>query len=402
MEFGPILRTMKRNKTRFGLIVVEVALTLAIVANCVGLILHARDEMAKESGFDDGSLLWVRSTPFTREFREEKYFDNAIYADLDLLRGLPGVRAATNTQLRPWQGGGSSTTLKPLGSESEPLRTQSYGGDEQTLETLGVTLIAGRNLTRQEVEADPNAATVPVLVSKAYADLIFPAGDALGKSLQGGRADRSYPIVGIFDRFYNPYAWDIGNYATFFAGPAGSYASGARYLVRCQPGQRDAVAKVIEEKMLALNNGRNVQIMTIEEVRDEFHAGQTALIASLNAVIGLLVFVTAVGIIGLTAFSVTERTRQIGTRRALGARRADILRYFLLENWMVTSLGVSLGLIAAYGLNFMLMSFVEGAKMDWKLLAIAVALLWVTGLAAALGPALRATRIAPAIATKTV
>ena len=82
---------------------------------------------------------------------------------------------------------------------------------------------------------------------------------------------------------------------------------------------------------------------TLLEVKEGFQAGQKLLLGVLTGVIVLLVFVTSLGIIGLTSFSVAERTRQIGTRRALGAQRADILRYFLLENWLVTTLGLASG-----------------------------------------------------------
>jgi len=401
MEFGPILRAMRRNPFRFGLIVLEVGFTLAIVVNCVGMILDARKELGRPSGFDDHNLLVVDSLPFAKEFQDDNYLDQTILEDLGLLRGLPGVRAATNTRLRPWQGGGSSGMFKPMGTERELLRTQTYGGDEGTLDTLGVSVIAGRNFTREDVVTDPNATVFPVLISKAYADLMFPDGDAVGKTLEGVRPGSVLPVVGVFDPFYNPYAWEIGTYATFFAGTSGS-PQGVRYLVRAQPGRMDEVSKAIEERMLALNNGRNVTVESIEEVKSDFQSGMAIMVLSLNVVIVLLVFVTALGIVGLTSFSVTERTRQIGTRRALGARRADILRYFLLENLMVTSMGVALGLLGAYGLNIALVSFMDGERLAWWLPMIGMALLWATGLAAALGPALRAMKIPPAIATRNV
>jgi len=401
MEFGPILRTMRRNPFRFGLIVVEVALTLAIVVNCVGMIVKAREELGRPSGFDDQNLLRVQSTPFSKDFRDTNYLEQSIQADLTLLRGLPGVVAATNTPLLPWQGGGSSGLLKPINTEKELLRTQTYGGDEQTIDTLGVSIISGRNFTHADVVIDPNATTLPIMVSKAYADLHYPGGDAVGKTLQGA-SGRSYPIVGVFDPFYNPYAWDIGHYATFFASTTGSYAFGVSYLVRVAPGQLAAVSKAVEERMIALNNGRNVDVRTVAEVKQGFQSAASVMKYSLNAVIVCLLFVTALGIVGLTSFSVTERTRQIGTRRALGARRADILRYFLLENWILTSTGIALGLIGAYGLNMALVSLTDGTPLNWKLLVAGMGLLWCTGLASALGPALRATRIPPAIATRNV
>ncbi|MGH9869828.1 MAG: ABC transporter permease [Candidatus Polarisedimenticolia bacterium] len=402
MEFGPILRAMRRNPFRFGLIVLEVAFTLAIVVNCVGMILDASKELGRPSGFDDHHLLVVDSLPFAKEFLDDNYLEQSIDQDLVLLRGLPGVRAATNTRLRPWQGGGSSGSLKPMGTDREMLRTQTYGADEGTLDTLGVAIVSGRNFTHEDVVRDPNASVYPILISKAYADLMFPGQEAVGKTLSAGLPDRSYPVVGVFDPFYNPYAWEIGTYATFFAATSGSAQGGVRFLVRTTPEGMTEVSKAIEERMLALNNGRNVTVQSIDEVKEGFQNGQSILVLSLNALIVLLVFVTALGIVGLTSFSVTERTRQIGTRRALGARRADILRYFLLENLMVTTMGVALGLLGAYGLNIALVSLMDGEPLSWWLPGVGMALLWVTGLAAALGPALRAMKVPPAIATRNV
>ena len=104
MPFGPIFRAMTRNRARFVLIVAEVALTLAIVANCVSLIRASQAELARESGFDDANLLFVRSRPFAEAFREDKYLQDAVEADARTLRAIPGVRAATNTYFLPWQG----------------------------------------------------------------------------------------------------------------------------------------------------------------------------------------------------------------------------------------------------------------------------------------------------------
>jgi putative ABC transport system permease protein len=122
----------------------------------------------------------------------------------------------------------------------------------------------------------------------------------------------------------------------------------------------------------------------------------------LTAVIFLLVTVTSIGIIGLTSFSVTERTRQIGTRRALGATRVDIVRHFLVENWMITGFGLALGLGLTIGLNVALTNAADAPKMDWYLLLGGTVLLWGTGIVAALLPAIRASKVAPEIATRTV
>src|SRR5688500_2339750 len=132
MDLGPILRAMRRNKGRFGLIVLEIALTLAVVVNCVAVILDARREMARPSGFDDDNIVVLDSRPFGAAFREEGYLDASVQRDLQILRGTTGVRAATNTFFLPWQGGGSSTELRPVGPNGEMLRSQIYPADQQT------------------------------------------------------------------------------------------------------------------------------------------------------------------------------------------------------------------------------------------------------------------------------
>lgn len=403
MPFGPIFRAMTRNRARFFLIVAEVALTLAIVANCVSLIRASKAELAKESGFDDANLLYVRSRPFAEAFREDKYLQDAVEADARALRAMPGVRAATNTYFLPWQGGGSSTEVRRGDGR---YRTQIYSGDLKFFDTLGVRLLEGRNFTQEEYEtysADdlPPGTVTPVVISQKLADLVYPEGGALGKVLDESDGKPAYRVVGIFGPFYNPYGWPIGDYAVIYPSRTGSF-NGTSFLVRSQMGQAERLIPEIEKTLLAANNGRNVEVQAIPDIRQQYDSRDRAVVFALNAVMLLLVFVTALGIVGITSFSVAERQRQIGTRRALGASQGDILRHFLLENWMITSIGAVLGLVLAYALNFGLVNLVEAAKLDAWILAAGVGLLWATGLAAALGPALKAARIAPAIATRNV
>ena len=217
-----------------------------------------------------------------------------------------------------------------------------------------------------------------------------------------GLASPLASVVGVIDPFYNPYGWPIHEYAVFYMGYSESYEYGASYLVRTEAGRTAAVAKALEDRLLAVNAGRNLAVKTIEEVKAQYFGTQQAVMTLMTAVVFLLVFVTSIGIVGLTSFSVTERTRHIGTRRALGARRTDIVRHFLLENWLVTSMGLGFGVIAAYGINVALVTVASGAKLDLGLLAGGVILLWSVGLLATLAPALRAARISPAIATRNV
>jgi putative ABC transport system permease protein len=240
-----------------------------------------------------------------------------------------------------------------------------------------------------------------VIVSKAFADLVFKDGNALGKRLEDSDGDM-YVVVGIIDKFYNPYGWPIHEYVMFFPGLSRSYEGGTAYLVRTEAGRRTQVEAQIEKALVASNPGRVVKVRPLAQVKDLYNTRSSMVVALLSAVVGLLLFVTALGIVGLTSFSVSERTRQIGTRRALGARKTDILRYFLLENWIVTSLGLAIGIFLAIGLNMALVSRVNGTRMPAELVAAGVLLLWLAGFLATLFPALRGVRVPPAIATRNV
>jgi putative ABC transport system permease protein len=122
----------------------------------------------------------------------------------------------------------------------------------------------------------------------------------------------------------------------------------------------------------------------------------------LGGVIVALLLVTALGIVGLASFWVAQRRKQIGVRRALGATRGDILRYFQTENFLIVTFGIVLGAILAYGINLLLMSHYELPRLPFFYLPIGAIALWGLGQLAVLGPALRAAAVPPVVATRTV
>src|SRR6185295_16577069 len=185
MEFGPIFRALTRHRARSILIVAEVALTLAIVANCISLIGNAKAAMARESGFDDDNLLSIRSRPFAPAFQQQEYVNGVIDDDVRRLRSISGVRDASNTFFLPWQGGGSSGEVKIAGGADTRFRTQMYRADPHLFDTLGIHVVRGRNFTPQENEsATFQDITSNVIVTQALSDLLFPGGSALGKQLR--------------------------------------------------------------------------------------------------------------------------------------------------------------------------------------------------------------------------
>jgi len=403
MEFGPIFRSLLRNRARVILIVAEVALTLAIVANCLSLILDTRAQLAKPSGFDDEHIVAIQSNPFDDHLRDPQVLRQLVEQDRRTLRAVPGVRAASHTSLHPWQTFGQITAIRVPGTRGEPVRTQRAEADPGLFETLGVPIAQGRGFTEAEYEhgaSAPLSEVQPVVVSRKLAEKMYPGVSPLGKPLADADESQRFQIVGIVDRFYNPFG-ETSEEAMFLPSRSASFDGGSYYLVRTE-GNPAPLVPQLEKALLGVEKGRFLRSRTMVENRDEFHGRDRMLVASLNGVMALLVLVTALGIVGLTSFSVAERQRQIGTRRALGADRLAIVRHFLLENWMVTSFGVLLGALLAYGFNFGLVTWVAGARLSPGVVAVGALALWWIGLGAALGPALRGSRVAPAIATRNV
>lgn len=126
------------------------------------------------------------------------------------------------------------------------------------------------------------------------------------------------------------------------------------------------------------------------------------MITILTFTIVLLIAITSLGIVGLASFSVNRRTRQIGTRRALGASKLVILRYFMTENFIISLGGVLLGAALTVGLNILMIETFSLTRITWYLVPVAMLLLLAVGQIAVFGPARRASSVPPAVATRTV
>ncbi len=400
MPIGPILRAMKHNRTRFVLIILEIAITLAIVTNAVNMILVEREAMQRKSGFDDDNMLFVAANPFAPEFMEQTYVENVVKADLRAVQGISGVKALSATYILPWDGGGSSGTWRTEGYP-EKFQAQLYPATRGIFDTLGVQVIQGRGFVEDDTPTDPNTSTKVTVISRSLAKKLWGDANPIGRVITNNDGGTPRTVIGVIGDFYNPYAWNIGEYVLFTPGRAYG-PGGMSYLIRVEPGALKSVVSQLEPRLVQVNPGRTFRTMTINEVKDRYFSGQRLIITSMTAVIVVLVFVTALGILGITSLSVAERTKQIGTRRALGATRGDILKHFLTENWLLTTIGLILGVIATYALNFALVSNVTDAKLPWYLVGVGMVILWVNGLVATIPPALRAARVAPAIATRSV
>ena len=413
-NFGPIVRAMRHNRTRVVLIVLEIAITLAIVTNCVNVILAERAGMLRTSGFDDENLVRVTALPFAEEFKDPKVIGKVIAADIRALEAIPGVRSAANTNIKLWEGGGSSTGVKPVGESKEPIGTQTYFGTQDLMTTLGGTMAEGRGFEAQDYAMPSQGERVHVVViSKSLADALFPDGHAVGRSIEQA-IDATHSIheplrvIGVMDRFYNPWGMrgpqsqeSIAERVMIEPVGVGGYG-GIDYLVRVEPGAMTSFLGEVEKRLLAINPGRVFDFKTMHDKKNEFLADSKIVVTTMTCIIVALVVVTALGLLGLTSLAVAERRKQIGTRRALGATRADIVFHFLVENWLMTTVGLVLGVAGAFGLNILLVSHVSDVKLPLGLVGAGMILLWINGLLSTVPAALKATLVPPWTATRSV
>jgi len=403
MEIRPILSSLKRNPVAALLIATQIALTLAILANVLFIVTDRIDKMAIESGVDESNVFMLSN----QNIGTARDPQHATEEDLAAIRAIPGVQAATPAFSIPLGRGGWQTAVLLKADENidGPERAAAvYFDDGQLLAALGTKIIEGRGFEPGEISPmkngdQPNPPVV--LINKGLAERLFPGESAIGKmiNITGNPGELAQRVIGVTDHVTTP--WPRSRNPDRVVIVPHAWIGGGGFIVRTQAGERDRVMKVIEETLYKVNPNRVVgNIRSFSEIRDEAFRDDLAMAVLLAAIGIALLAVTAFGIVGQASFWVTQRTRQIGTRRALGARRKDILRYFQTENALIALTGIVIGSALALGVNAWLVRHMGMDRLPWAWLPAGAALVLILGQLAVLGPALRASRIAPAIATR--
>ena len=404
MDIGPIWRAMQRNKAGFVLIALQIAVTLTIMVNAVGIIQERSRNMARDSGLDEANTFALASVLFVEYEREQRAV--LIDEDLDLIRNVPGVVDAVASNSFPLRDGRCSMELAHEPGNQTPSSVSSaiYFVDDHGIEAFDLTLIDGQNFTPQQITwADPDINTWPALgiITEALGKELWPeeTGSYVGKAFYINDND-PVNVVGVVDRLQAPWQSWTGVEKSMLV-PQKRASEFVRYVIRTEPGLRERLMPEIEALLAASNRDRIIRdIVTMDDVRKRAYVGDSAIIKIMGFIVLLLTVITGLGIVGLASFNVSRRTRQIGIRRALGATKPAIVRYFLVENTIVSTIGLAIGAILAIALN---MAMVEAFSLDplaWYVIPVGMVALWVVGQVAVIGPARRASNITPAIATR--
>nr|WP_239538002.1 FtsX-like permease family protein [Dyella mobilis] len=403
--------TLRRHKFTCCLLVLQIAFTCAIVCNTIFLIGQRLDRMHVVSGIAEQELVYVELA----DIGTRTDGDARIAADLAGLQSIPGVKAAALLNQLPFNLGSDNFDVRTDPAQRiAPLNAAQYMG-ENLVKTLGVRLEEGRDL-RPEEYIDLSAVNTllsqkqydklpaVVLITRAMADRLWPGQEALGKQIYVGQG-LPFTVVGVMANLIRPGMDRMGpgvQYSTVWPIRM-PMLSGTAYAIRCAAQDCDQVLKTALVKLKKLDPNRIVlEKDTMEQHRSDFFQNDRAMTGILVAVCIALLVVTSLGIVGLASFWVSQRNRSIGVRRALGATRGNILRYFQTENFLLTTMGIALGMVLAYGINLFLIVHYELPRMPVTYFPVGALILWAIGQAAVLGPALRAAAVPPVVATRTV
>ena len=405
MDVLPILSTLRRHKTAASLIVLQIALTCAIVCNALFLIVQRLERIGEPNGLAGSELAVLMLSSLS----EGRAADVTTRADLLALRALPGVRAVSISNQLPYGDSFRVTGLRLRPEdEAEGTSVADYNVGENWLQATGVRLVAGRDFLADEYQ-DRSAfeqleqQSLPaVIINQALADKLFPGQSALGQAVYAFGAEPSR-VVGVVERLTSPRPGGddaINKYSVVM--PLRPDFNRGAYLIRtADPAQRGPVLKAAVQALEQIDPKRLVRKkVTLEDLRETYYRQDRSMAWLLAGVCLALLVVTAFGIVGLASFWVQQRTRMIGTRRALGASRAQILRYFQTENFLLTGIGIVLGMIGAYGTSLLLMNNYELPGLPFSYLPVGAVTLWMLGQLAVLAPARRAAALAPVAALR--
>ncbi len=388
-----------------SLVVVQVSISVLLLIGAGLLIRTLRNLQQVETGFNTSNLLLFNVDPKLIGYKDDKLA--ALYQQMfDRLESVPGVQSVTFSRHALLSRGATSKSLYLPGTQtspgSPPIEANVHNVRENFLQTMEIPLLLGRSLTPQDDARAPQVA----VVNQTFAQRFFPNENPIGKRF-GFDSEKpgEIEIVGLArDAKYTSQRDDTQPTTYISWRQSLSYMGFATFEVRTasEPGSyigavRQAVRDV--DSNLPLND-----IKTQIEQADETLAMER-LFAKLLSLFGLLAQqLAAIGLYGVMAYSVAQRTHEIGICMALGATRANVLQMIMKQGMVLTLIGVMLGLGGAYVLTRYLesltsMLFGVEPRDPWTFSVIAV-LLTAVALLACYIPARRATKVDPLVALR--
>ena len=401
----------QRQRVRSGLVVAQVALALLLLAGA-GLTLKSfRNAQNTPLGFNPENILVADVLlPKARYDTDEKvaHFNDQL---VERIRALPGVEAAALGLNIPfddneWDSSFHLTGTPPYPPGERPAAEINVVTPDY-FRLMGMPLLHGRAFTADDRAGRPRS----VIIDETLAQKYFPGKDPIGQQIDDNRSDEKNPppltIVGVVPRTRNEapgednveqYHWPQMTFAVDQVPNRGNML-----LVRVKSGNPLALVPAIKRELQALDPDQAfAHISTMESNIANSLGSRRMMMSLLAAFAGIALLLASVGLYGVMALTVTQRTRELGIRLALGAQRADVFRLVLSQGMLLVLAGLIIGLLGVVGASRGLQSVLYGVGgFDGPALSFALFALAVVALIACWLPALRATRVDPITAIRT-
>jgi putative ABC transport system permease protein len=386
--------------TRRVLVVVEVALALVLLVSA-GLLLRSLQHLfAVPSGFDPANVLTMHVQTSGHRFEDASVTHRFFTDALEAVRAVPGVRAAAFTNQLPLTDDYDVYGVRF--ESSTPGRADELGGafryavSPGYFEALGLSLRRGRFLNDRDVAGAPLAA----VINESLASRRFPGRDAIGERLQiGADSGPWYTVVGIVGDVKQTSLALKQPDAVYMTPTQWQFADNARWLVVRARGDAAGLTPALREAIWSVDKDRPIMRVATMEDRVAASAAERRFALALFEAFGVLaLLLAAIGLFGVLSGGVTERTREIGVRAAMGATRGDILALVVRQGLMLTMLGIVVGLAAAVGASMAIATLLfEISPLDpVTYVGVGTLLLGVSALACSV-PAWRAVQVDPSV-----
>ena len=244
-----------------------------------------------------------------------------------------------------------------------------------------------------------------MIVTRALAENLFGPGDAIGKTIYFSGSSKPATIVGMVEQLQvsTTHGWASNFIGNSTLVPIRLDGNMSRYAVRAKPGRLEEAMKTVPPTLFKVDPLRVLKdrnLRSFADIRSEAYRSDLGMAMLMAAISLILLGVTAAGIVGLSSFWVAQRHRQIGMRRALGARKRDILRYFQIENLLIASGGAAVGAVLAVVLNLWLIHHVAMARLPMGYVLAGVVVVLLLGQCSVFLPARRASNVPPVLAMR--